>query len=149
MVRTWGYCAFFLTVGLVAAAARLSRGGGPAEAVGGAMAAFLVNAVLAAFMSPLIFPWRGASSPGLSGASVPVVYWRPGCPYCIRLRVRLGRTAGRVRWVNIWRDPEAAAAVRAVADGNETVPTVVIDGEAHINPDPGWVRQRLGALPHP
>ena len=31
----------------------------------------------------------------------------------------------------------------SVNDGNETVPTVVIDGEAHTNPDPEVVRQRL------
>ncbi|NLG20540.1 MAG: NrdH-redoxin, partial [Actinomycetales bacterium] len=46
-------------------------------------------------------------------------------------------------WVNIWQDDEAAAFVRSVNDGNETVPTVVIDGEAHTNPDPEVVRQRL------
>lgn len=36
--------------------------------------------------------------------------------------------------VNIWEDAEGAAFVRSVADGNETVPTVVIDGVAHVNP---------------
>lgn len=41
--------------------------------------------------------------------------------------------------INIWRDPDAAAFVRSVADGNETVPTVVIDGHAYINPPPGQV----------
>jgi glutaredoxin len=38
--------------------------------------------------------------------------------------------------VNIWDDPEAAAFVRSVANGNETVPTVVIGGVAHVNPPP-------------
>lgn len=42
--------------------------------------------------------------------------------------------------MNIWRDPEAAAIVRSVADGNETVPTVVFaDGSAWVNPPPGQV----------
>jgi hypothetical protein len=36
--------------------------------------------------------------------------------------------------VDIWRDPSAAAIVRSVADGNETVPTVVIGSTALVNP---------------
>ncbi|MEV7779675.1 hypothetical protein [Kitasatospora sp. NPDC088351] len=36
--------------------------------------------------------------------------------------------------MNIWRDPEAAAFVRSVADGNETVPTVTVAGRAMVNP---------------
>jgi hypothetical protein len=35
--------------------------------------------------------------------------------------------------------PEAAAFVGSIADGNETVPTVVIDGEAVVNPSSGRV----------
>lgn len=68
-----------------------------------------------------------------------VVYWRPGCTFCMRLRLVLFLHRLRPRRVNIWRDPEAAAFVRSVADGNETVPTVVIDGEAVVNPPPGRV----------
>ena len=48
--------------------------------------------------------------------------------------------------MNIWQDAEARAFVRSVNDGNETVPTVVIDGRAHTNPDPALVRQRLEAV---
>lgn len=73
----------------------------------------------------------------------PVVFWRPGCKYCIRLRIRLGRSARQLHWVNIWRDPAGAAAVRAANDGNETVPTVVAAGRSHTNPDPEWVRAQL------
>ena len=36
--------------------------------------------------------------------------------------------------VNIWEDPEAAAFVRSVAGGNETVPTVTIGDEVFVNP---------------
>jgi hypothetical protein len=36
--------------------------------------------------------------------------------------------------VDIWKDPEAAAAVRAVAGGNETVPTVHVAGRWLVNP---------------
>jgi hypothetical protein len=35
---------------------------------------------------------------------------------------------------NIWEDPDAAAVVRSHARGNETVPTVVIDGIGMVNP---------------
>ncbi|QGV81934.1 glutaredoxin domain-containing protein [Streptomyces ficellus] len=63
-----------------------------------------------------------------------VVYWRPGCPYCMKLRLQL-RVVGLPRTeVNIWQDPEAAAYVRSVADGNETVPTVRVGGTALVNP---------------
>lgn len=37
--------------------------------------------------------------------------------------------------VNIWDDPDAAATVRSIANGNETVPTVVIGGtKGMVNP---------------
>jgi mycoredoxin len=45
--------------------------------------------------------------------------------------------------VNIWEDPAAAAFVRSVAGGNETVPTLVVNGEAMVNPSP---RQVVGAV---
>jgi glutaredoxin len=58
-----------------------------------------------------------------------VVYWRPGCPYSARLRARL--RLGRVPYtaVDIHRDPDAAAAVRAHNGGDELVPTVRLDGD--------------------
>lgn len=71
------------------------------------------------------------------------VYHRAGCPFCLRLTVGLGRRARRARWIDIWADPEAAAYVRSVNDGNETVPTVVIDGVPHTNPPPAGVRAAL------
>lgn len=72
-----------------------------------------------------------------------VVYWRPGCIYCARLRGALSRAQNQPHWVNIWRDPDAAAFVRSQNNGNETVPTVVIDGEVTVNPDPAIVAERL------
>ncbi|MFP5371631.1 MAG: glutaredoxin domain-containing protein [Actinomycetes bacterium] len=58
-----------------------------------------------------------------------VVYWRPGCPYCARLRTRLALGRVPYRAVNIHEDPDAAALVRAHNGGDELVPTVVLDGE--------------------
>lgn len=68
-----------------------------------------------------------------------VVYWRPGCPFCWRLRGGLRRRGLPTREVNIWTDPGAAAVVRAVAGGNETVPTVVVGDTAIVNPSPARV----------
>lgn len=101
---------------------------------------------LAGVNSPLIFPRSVGAQEAQRRSAVdgrPVVFWRPGCKYCIRLRIRLGRDARRLHWVDIWRDPAGAAAVRAANDGNETVPTVVVAGRPHTNPDPRWVREQL------
>jgi mycoredoxin len=62
------------------------------------------------------------------------VYWRPGCPYCARLRRDLRVLGVPAREVNIWADESAAAAVRELAGGNETVPTIVIGGRGYVNP---------------
>lgn len=109
---------------------------------GGAATQLVLFALLAAVFSPLVFP-RSTSAAEAARAGKPIIYWRPGCQYCLRLRFTLIGAARKASWVNIWADPEAAAAVRAVADGNETVPTVVVDGESRVNPGPRWVRARL------
>lgn len=62
------------------------------------------------------------------------LYWRPGCPFCMVLRARLASTGLPLREVNIWDDPDAAARVRAVAGGNETVPTVFVGEHVMVNP---------------
>ena len=53
----------------------------------------------------------------------------------------LGLRLRRIRFteVNIWEDAEAAAAVRAVANGNETVPTVHVAGRWLVNPSASLV----------
>lgn len=110
----------------------------------------------AAMLALLIwaFPWRGRSAighsrlleqPEDSAARAVVVYWRPGCLYCSALRRRLGRSGAAATWINIWTDEEAAAFVRSANNGNETVPTVVIDGVAHTNPPADLVREALPA----
>lgn len=74
-----------------------------------------------------------------------VVYARPGCTYCLRLRVALlGRS--EPRWVDIWDDPEAAAYVRSINGGDETVPTVVVDGQPTTNPAPRDVLAAVRAI---
>lgn len=61
-------------------------------------------------------------------------YWRPGCPFCSMLERGLAGAGLPLDKRNIWDDPQAAAFVRSVADGNETVPTVVVAGQAMVNP---------------
>lgn len=73
-----------------------------------------------------------------------VIYWRKGCPFTKRLRLVLGERGGEAVWVDIWADPDGAAFVRSVNHGNETVPTVVIDGQPHTNPSPKVVKAALG-----
>ena len=75
-----------------------------------------------------------------SGPREIVIYTRPGCPYCFTLRAGLRRAGLAYREINIWEDPDAATLVRSVANGNETVPTVVV-GDAHVvNPSARHVR---------
>lgn len=62
------------------------------------------------------------------------VYWRPSCPFCGPLRRGLARTGIPTRETNIWAEPAGAARVRAVAGGNETVPTVFIGARALVAP---------------
>jgi mycoredoxin len=63
-----------------------------------------------------------------------VIYWRPDCVFCLDLLLRLRFTRLRYRKVDIRKDPDARAFVRSVANGNETVPTVVVAGRALVNP---------------
>jgi uncharacterized protein (DUF427 family)/glutaredoxin len=99
--------------------------------------------------------------PADSAAGIEVL-WRPGCPYCSRLRRGLRRAGVATVERNIWADPAAAARVRAVTGGDETVPTVVVGGLALVNPsvndvlaavraehggDPAAVREELQSAP--
>ena len=80
------------------------------------------------------------------------VYSRPGCPYCTTLKMGLKRSRTPFRDVNIWNDPQAAAFVRSVANGNETVPTVTIGEVSLVNPSAGRVRSlavEAGMVPAP
>ncbi|MGB5150050.1 MAG: glutaredoxin domain-containing protein [Mycobacterium sp.] len=62
------------------------------------------------------------------------VLWRPGCPFCSRLRRGLRRRAIATTEINIWDDRGAAERVRAVTGGDETVPTVFVGTAALVNP---------------
>ncbi|MFF7044403.1 glutaredoxin domain-containing protein [Streptomyces massasporeus] len=141
MKRAWTLPILLVLCGAAGAAGLVLTGSASTAVV-----MLVVFLLLAGAHSPLVFPRSvGALEAERRSAADgrPVVYWRPGCQYCLRLRVRLGRDARRVHWVDIWRDPAGAAVVRAANQGNETVPTVVVAGRAHTNPDPAWVREQL------
>jgi mycoredoxin len=71
---------------------------------------------------------------GASSAPGITVFWRPGCGFCAALLRRLDRMEVPHERRNIWEDPDAAAAVREAAGGNETVPTVRVGEEVLVNP---------------
>lgn len=71
------------------------------------------------------------------------IYWRPGCPFTARLRVAVRAHRQQARWVNIWEDEAGRAFIASVNGGDETVPTVVIDGVPHTNPPPALVKAAL------
>ncbi|WP_218158938.1 hypothetical protein [Streptosporangium canum] len=62
-----------------------------------------------------------------------------GVFFCIAVYVshRAPLVCGPFRGWKPGGDPEAAAFVRSVADGNETVPTVTVAGKAMVNPSKG------------
>jgi mycoredoxin len=78
-----------------------------------------------------------------------VIYWRPDCVFCLDLLLRLRWTRLHYRRVDIRKDHGAKAFVRSVADGNETVPTVVVAGRVLVNPSKRQVIEAVRAhAPH-
>jgi glutaredoxin len=140
-MRRWSSTLLLAVAGVAVGGASLLAGSTVSGV--GILVFFLIAAVL---VSPRAFP-RSLTDEAARVASAndgqPIVYWRPGCPYCLRLRARLGRDARRLHWVDIWADPEGAASVREVTGGDETVPTVIADDRSFINPDVALVRGLL------
>ncbi|MFE9698349.1 glutaredoxin domain-containing protein [Streptomyces sp. NPDC006270] len=141
MTRVWMLPALLVLSGAVLATGSALRGAPVMAAV-----ILLLFVLFAGLNSPLVFPTPVSAAEARRRSVTdgrPVVYWRPGCTFCLRLRLRLGRDASRLHWVDIWRDPAGAAVVRAANGGDETVPTVVVADRPHVNPDPAWVRAQL------
>lgn len=72
------------------------------------------------------------------------LYWRPGCGFCSMLRRSLDSAGIERVEHDIWADTDDAATVRRHANGNETVPTVVIDGVGFVNPSASELVSYLG-----
>ena len=77
------------------------------------------------------------------------LYWRPGCGFCSSLRGQLDKLGIERVEHDIWDDPSKAATVREHANGNETVPTVVVGGVGMVNPSARDLAAHLAAhAPH-
>ena len=98
--------------------------------------------VVVVTLTPYAFP-RTVTDQEARADGRPIIYWRTGCSYCLRMRVALGPLGRRAVWVNIHRDPDAASRVRSVNGGDETVPTVFVGDDHRTNPPPSWVREQL------
>ena len=75
------------------------------------------------------------------------VYYKPGCPFGIRLRLLLLLHGVPFRAVRFRDDEEGATRVRLVNDGNEISPTVHVDAplgwpDAGGQADPDHLRLR-------
>lgn len=140
MIQRWLWL-FVLAVNGTAAVT-LARGG----SIGLAIAIGVVGLIGAYWISP----WKGGRSARHAevlkrpaNEREVVIYWRPGCQFCAALKQQLGSAGKKAVWVNIWQDRKAAEFVRSVNNGNETVPTVVLDDEPQTNPEPDLVLARL------
>ena len=71
------------------------------------------------------------------------VFWRPGCPFLEELGRGLDEAGVATNLRNIWENPDDAAIVRSIADGNETVPTLIIGPVALVNPSARLVMATL------
>ena len=77
------------------------------------------------------------------------LYWRPGCGFCSMLRGQLDKLGIERVDHNIWDDPSQADVVRQYANGNETVPTVVVGGVGLVNPSaPALAAHLANHAPH-
>ena len=75
------------------------------------------------------------------------MYSTPWCGYCHRLKAQLEREGIPFDVVDIEQQPDAAAIVERVNNGNQTVPTLVYaDGSAQTNPSIAQVKEKLAEL---
>lgn len=73
------------------------------------------------------------------------VYWRPGCPFCLALRLGLRLTRTPHELVNVQEDPAASAFVRQHNGGDELVPTVAVGDRVLSNPSVREVQRALAS----
>lgn len=97
-------------------------------------------------LSPAFFPSSGDLDIARRRAGqgeAPVIFWKPGCTYCILLRLMVGPAGRRASWVDSSLDEQARAVVRSVNGGDHTTPTVMFGEQTRTNPDAAWVRSLL------
>lgn len=144
MAARWWHSAAFVAAGLVVAGASLSL-----FLTEPAVLALVVALACAWLVSPMrrhrtSSHWEAQQRHVRDGAVI--IYWRPGCWPCLRMRLWLLGRARRASWVDVWADPAASAFVRDVNGGAEIVPTVILpDGSPMTNPRPELVRAAVAA----
>lgn len=76
---------------------------------------------------------------------LPIVhfFWRPGCGFCRSLDRQLAQHDLTIHYHNIWENEAARETVRALAEGNETVPTIVIGDSGMVNPSASLVLRAI------
>ena len=85
------------------------------------------------------------STPATPAAGTVTMYSTPWCGYCKNLKSQLTRSGIEFTEVDIEQDPDSAAYVESVNNGDQVVPTVVFpDGSAATNPTLREVKKRLG-----
>lgn len=76
-----------------------------------------------------------------------ILYGHPTCPGVGPVRAMLGQSKVDYIYVNIRQDPDAAAIVRAINNGNESVPTLVFPDDTTLTePSVGELKQKLESL---
>jgi mycoredoxin len=75
-----------------------------------------------------------------------VLFWRPGCGFCVRLARALDSMDIEPELRNIWEEPDAAEFVRSVNRGNELVPTLVVGDIVLSNPSADEVSRALAEI---
>jgi mycoredoxin len=76
-----------------------------------------------------------------------IVYGHPACPALWPVKGLLTRSKVKFEYIDIHQDSAAAARVRAINNGNESVPTLVFpDGSTLTEPTVGELRSKLESL---
>lgn len=76
-----------------------------------------------------------------------IVYGHPNCPNLGPIKGLLTQSKVKFEYVDIHQDSVAAARVRAINDGNESVPTLVFpDSSTLTEPTVGELRSKLESL---
>ena len=76
-----------------------------------------------------------------------LVYGHPTCPNIGPVRGLLTQSKVKFEYIDIHQDGDAAARVRAINNGNESVPTLVFpDGSTLTEPTVGELRSKLESL---
>lgn len=76
-----------------------------------------------------------------------LVYGHPGCPAVPPVTAMLTQAKVAYEYVNIRQEPDAVTRVRAINNGNESVPTLVFpDGSTLTEPSASELKRKLEAM---